>query len=323
MSPLRSRLSLRHALPGRPRSLLAALLAALLLVSGAVRARADDLSEFEAARARYERHDYARAADAFRALVGSDPPRIGNALLVLESRKYYAASLLFLGKSDEARAQFRLLLQQEPDYALDPLAFPTEVVGLFDDVKATIRRELDSQREAEQSRARAAEREAQAVVQLRRYNLGRLRALAEEERQRSANSRWIASVPFGIGQFQNGHRGLGVALAMGEGLTVATSIATYIGHQNVANEHPSVTEVDDARRRERQWRTANVVSFATFAALALIGIVDAHVRFVPERVKATPRPLPPDLDRWVKEQASRLVAPSVNPAARGSSAARF
>ncbi len=32
------------------------------------------------------------------------------------------------------------------------------------------------------------------------------------------------------------------------------------------------------------------------------GIVDAHVRFVPVRVKQRARPLPPDLDRWVREQ---------------------
>ena len=85
---------------------------------------ADDLSEFELARSRYDRHDYARAVDAFRKLVGTDPPRIANALLVLESRKYFAASLLFVGAESEARQQFRLLLQQEPEYALDPLAFP-------------------------------------------------------------------------------------------------------------------------------------------------------------------------------------------------------
>jgi hypothetical protein len=271
-------------------------------------ARADDLSDFEAARARYDRHDYARAVEAFRALVGSDPPRISNALLVLESRKYYAASLLFRGASDEARVQFRMLLQQEPDYALDPLAFPTEVVALFDDVKAALRGDLERKREAERKRQREEEEQARSSERLRLRNLARLRSLAETQQTRIENSRWLATIPFGIGQFQNGHRALGVALAMGETLAAATSVVSYLGVQGI---DPTPSKTDEQRQEQNRqiWRTINIASFSTFAALAVIGIVDAHVRFVPARVTATPRPLPLDLDRWVQEQALRLTGP--------------
>ena len=108
-------------------SLLLALTLAMAALSALVcpsQARADDLADFEAARSLYDQQSYARAVDAFRLLVGSEPPRLTDPLLVLESRKYLAASLLFMGAEAEARAQFRLLLQQEPSYALDPLAFP-------------------------------------------------------------------------------------------------------------------------------------------------------------------------------------------------------
>ena len=291
--------------------LLFALVRALLVVASlcwAPCARADDLTEFEAARGRYDRHDYARAIDAFRKLVGSDPPRIANALLVLESRKYYAASLLFIGAKEEARAQFRLLLSQEPDYALDPLAFPTEVVALFEEVKIGLRRDRESQREAEQLRQREAEREAHTAEQLRRHNLARLRALAEREEVRTENSRWIASVPFGVGQFQNGHRRLGVALATAQGLAAATSIVSYIGHQSVRNSNPTTRdESEQAEANGKIWFATNIASFTTWAVLALAGIVDAHARFVPGRVTIVPRPLPVDLDHWVKEQAARLT----------------
>ncbi len=293
---------------------LIALLRALLVIASLCWvpcARADDLTDFESARGRYDRHDYARAVEAFRKLVGSDPPRIANALLVLESRKYYAASLLFIGSKEDARSQFRLLLQQEPDYTLDPLAFPTEVVALFEDVKQSLRRELERQREAEQNQQREAEREARTAEQVRRYNLGRLRELSEQQKVRVENSRWIATVPFGVGQFQNSHRGLGVALATLESLAAATSVITYIGHQRVEHSHPATPdETDQANANEKIWRATNIASFTTWAVLALAGIVDAHVRFVPARITSTPQPLPPDLDRWVKEQAARLKAPS-------------
>jgi hypothetical protein len=270
---------------------------------------ADDLSEFELARSRYDRHDYARAVEAFRKLVGSDPPRIANALLVLESRKYFAASLLFVGAGSEARKQFRLLLQQEPEYALDPLAFPTEVVAMFDEVKAALRRDLDSKREAELSQQREAAQQAATAEQLRRHNLERLRGLAEEHEILTQNSRLVASVPFGAGQFQNGHRGLGVALAMAEGLAAGASIGTFIRHQALADELASESNRSDLVDQQRRLLTANWVAFGTFAVLAVAGIVDAQLRFVPGQVTSSQRPLPPDLDRWVRDEAKRVTAP--------------
>jgi hypothetical protein len=277
------------------------------LAWGSPHARADELSEFEAARARYDRHDYKRAVDAFRGLVGRDPPRITNALLVLESRKYYAASLLFVGADEEARLQFRLLLQQEPEYALDPLAFPTDVVALFESVKAQLRKDLDRRREAELEEQRQAAQEAEAARRERRQNLGRLRGLAEQQTIEVRNSRWLATVPFGVGQFQNGQRGLGVALAMAETFAATTSVVTYFGHQGMVGDHATASNSDDLKQRERIWRAANWASFGTFAVLAVASIVDAHVRFVPARVIQAPRPLPEDLDRWAKEQARLLT----------------
>ncbi|MET0284616.1 MAG: hypothetical protein ABW352_09110 [Polyangiales bacterium] len=280
----------------------------LLALSSA--ARADDLSEFEAARTRYDRHDYKRAVDAFKGLVGGDPPRITNALLVLESRKYYAASLLFVGADEEARLQFRLLLQQEPDYALDPLAFPTDVVALFESVKGQMRKDLDRRREAELQEQRAAAQEAEAVRLKRRENLGRLRSLAEDQTIEVRNSRWVATVPFGVGQFQNGQRGLGVALAMAETFAAVTSVVTYFGHQGMVGDRSTASNSGDLEQRERIWRAANWASFGTFAVLAIAGVVDAHVRFVPARVIQSPRPLPDDLDRWAKDQAAILTGPT-------------
>jgi hypothetical protein len=271
--------------------------------------RADDLGDFEAARALYEQQAYARAVDAFRLLVGSDPPRLTDPLLIIESRKYLAASLLFMGAEAEARAQFRLLLQQEPDYLLDPLAFPTDVYALFEQVKRSLRDELAARRAAEEEARRRAEERRLAAERQRVENLRRLGQLAVETELRISNSRWIASVPFGVGQFQNGDKGLGVALAMAEGLAAATSVVSFVAHGRLADDQPGPAGLDEARRVESAWFTANIVSFSVFAALAVIGIIDAHVRFVPERVRKARRPLPPDLDRWLREQDLSRGAP--------------
>ena len=137
----------------------------------------------------------------------------------------------------------------------------------------------------------------------RTENLARLRSLASTGESRERNSRWIATVPFGVGQFQNGDKGLGVALGMLEGLAAVSSVVSYVAHERLADEEPSSSEIRSTQSIETAWRTANIASFSVFVALAIIGIVDAHVRFVPEHVNYQPRKLPPDLDRWLREQS--------------------
>ena len=265
--------------------------------------RADDLSDFEAARALYERHAYARAVSAFSDLVESVPPRLSDRLLILESRKYLAASLSFVGAADRARSQFRLLLQQEPSYALDPLAFPSEVVELFAEVKAETQAARAAQQAREREQQQRTQRLAEQALARDHQNLLRLRQLAEEGEREVANSRWIASIPFGVGQFQNGHKALGVVLAMAEGLAAAGSVASYIAHQRLADARPEPDQLAATRRVESLSRTTNIASFSIFALLALTGIIDAHVRFVPGRVTSQKRPLPDDLDRWLQDHA--------------------
>jgi hypothetical protein len=273
-------------------------------------ARADDLGDFEAARSLYDQQMYARAVDAFRLLVGSEPPRLTDPLLVLESRKYLGASLLFMGAEAEAGAQFRLLLLQEPGYTLDPLAFPTDVLTHFEGVKRKLREELADRRRAEEETRRRAEEALEEARRLRLENLDRLRFLASEGESREKNSRWIATVPFGVGQFQNGDKGLGVALGLLQGIAAGSSIATYVAHERLADDRPSAGDISSAQSVETAWRTANIASFSVFIALAIIGIIDAHARFVPERVRSQPRKLPPDLDRWLREQSRAQAAPS-------------
>lgn len=265
-------------------------------------ASADDLTDFEQARSLYDKRNYAGAAAAFKLMVGTDPPRVSERLLVLESRKYLAASLLFLRQQDDARAQFRLLLAQEPGYALDPLAFPTDVVTLFEKVKSAVQGELAEARDAERQQREEEQRKQLEAARAEQDNLRRLLTMASESQTSEKNSRWIATIPFGAGQFQNGHQNLGIALAVLEGVSAATSIGSYLAHQQLADESPSSAELGETRRLETLWRNTNNVSFGIFAALALIGIIDAHVRFVPSRVTSRPRQLPPDLERWAHER---------------------
>ncbi len=275
----------------------AALLAAAL--ASATPARANDFDQFQNARVAYESLNYELAADLFQGLLATAAPN-DKRPVVIESRKYLAAAYLFLGRKAEAETQIELLLRAAPDYVLDPLAFPDEVVKTFNAVKAR----LDQEKvHAEQDRARAdAERRGERELESKKQHerLERLIELASTERVKEAHSRWIALVPFGVGQFQNDHKGLGLVLAVTEGALLAIGVTTYVLHESLrsaanGSTPPTGTERDNARLAEAAFRYTNQISFGLFTLVAVTGILDAQLRFVPSRSYDQPRSLPPDL----------------------------
>jgi hypothetical protein len=113
-------------------------LVVVLMAAFALPVAADELSDFEAARRNYDKQSYAKAARGLESLVGGVIPRARNPVVRLEARKYLGATYLFLGKDGDAREQFRLLLEEDPDYDIDPVAFPEAVVETFQEVQAEV-----------------------------------------------------------------------------------------------------------------------------------------------------------------------------------------
>jgi tetratricopeptide (TPR) repeat protein len=261
----------------------------------ALPAKANDFDEFEAARNAYDMQDYAKAAQLFDTLVGGDVPRLTNRSLLLESEKYLAASYLFLGKLDLAEQRFDLLLHMDPGYMLDPLGFPEEVQRLF----ARVKTRLDAERlAAAEARQREEDRASKAQVDRERHERERwqrLTQLAQTEHVSEVRSRWVATVPLGVGQFQNGHDGLGLVLAVSETSLLAICITSFVLHENLRGQKPAPSRVDAARLAEEAFRYTNQISFGLFAALAVTGIIDAQIRFRGSRSYERRRPLPASL----------------------------
>jgi hypothetical protein len=183
----------------------------------------------------------------------------------------------------------------DPGYLLDPLAFPEEVQRLFARVKMQLeaeRRASEEERKREEQRV-ASERTERAERERLRW--AELTRLAQVETVHETRSRWLALVPFGAGQFQNGHESLGAVLAVTEGSLLALSVVTYVLHDHLRGQHPKPSEIPDARLAEQGFRYTNQISFALFAIVAVTGIIDAQVRFQPSHDYERKRPLPPDL----------------------------
>jgi len=287
------------------RSLPIALALAALFVGGVgvSEARADEIEDFEQALQAYRAGDFPEAVTLFESMVGGAVPRIRNPALVLESRKYLAASYLFVGREADAKEQFGALLRADVSYVLDPSAFPRAVVTLFREVKEEVAAELA---EAERQRREAAERLERESIErdiARQARIARLEELARQEVVERRNSRLVATVPFGVGQFQNDHLTLGRFFAISEATLIAGSFATWGVHQWAKNSYEGLDEASQARleRIGTAMRGLNYTFFGLAAALVVIGIIDAHVRFVPVHRETRERELPDDLDDTLPE----------------------
>lgn len=253
----------------------------VLMAAFALPVAADELSDFETARRNYEKQNYAKAAKGLESLVGGVVPRVTNPVVRLEARKYLGATYLFQSKDAAAREQFRLLLEEDADYEIDPVAFPEAVVRTFQEVKRDTADDR-ARKEALEAARRQQERSDEIEDLVRQQQrIQELEELGSVETVEKVNSRWIAALPFGIGQFQNENRKLGIMFAVTESAFLAASIATFIGHNSLRDEDPAPEELERARRVEKALRIGNWVSVGAFLSFAVAGIIEAEVRFKP------------------------------------------
>lgn len=302
-------------------ALAAAVGAVALTFAGA--ARADDAQEFELAKTRFDAGQYDEAAARFAAMLDpatppcdrgptdaeSKPCRLGDPDLVERARGLAAAALIALRRSEDADVYIQEILLENPAYAPNPAVFQPEVIDRFTAVRARIRVQIEvaAKRKAEEQR-QARLRADRERAEERRW-IAELSRLAARERVVEPHSRWIAMLPFGVGQFQNGDEGLGWFFLVGQALSGGTSIVSALvltGYQGVdvtskttvpsnSVNQPVHQNVDIAELNSRinAVTSVNRVAFGAWAALTVAGVVHAQLSFVPDRVTFRPRPIPP------------------------------
>lgn len=218
------------------------------------------------------------------------------------ARTYFAACLVASGSMNEADEQLRNALTTNPLMASpDPVVFPDQVRDLFFKVKADFLDEIQRVQDEKMEAARLEAEKRAELVRQEQLRVARLESLVASETLVHQNYRWIASVPFGVGQFQNGDDVWGALFLGSELLALGTavfSVSSELGIHSLANGGSNVRDADSYNQPLRQVRTAGVLGSAAFVFLATVGILEAHINFVPERdVGRRPRPLAPELRR--------------------------
>jgi hypothetical protein len=271
----------------------------LVLLGALAEARADELSDLEKAYAAYAARKYVDAEERLRTLLNPTSGTLKDPDRVADARMYLGAVLLAEGRRNDALAVFQRLLLDKEDYQPDPLRIPLEALDALIDVRSQIREKVRAlqverarQQQDEQAKLEAEKQRAAARIAM-------LEKLAGEEIVIERNSRWIAVLPFGIGQFQNRQDPVGWTFlvaesVLGAGSVVSAALTLY----NETNARDALARNDTAqamgyneRARTAWW--ANVAFFGGFAATAVAGVVHAQATFLPERVQVRRRALPP------------------------------
>jgi len=255
-----------------------------------VLAAAPTSPDLKRARDRFEFGSFAEAAAIVRGWLSEHPDATGDD--AIEAYRMLGISELKLGDEAQARSAFVSLLSLDPDHVLDPFLVEPKVVEFFDRVKREHEPALGPLRE----RRRALEEQRRLAEEAKR------RLLSDEQARTGPPTRIVRVeehlyllnwVPFGAGQFQNGDRAKGTAIAAAQVTLGALNLGAILFHNAIAQDparrcapsqpagcsRPPYTDSD-----RRLMSRADAVKYSAAALFWLVyayGVFDAHRHFVP------------------------------------------
>lgn len=246
--------------------------------------------------------------------------------IIERGRLYYASCALLSGRRERARAELRKALKANPLMSSpDSLTFPPPLVSLFLEVRDEVQQLISAREEEQLAELRRKNRLAELKAEERRQREMELAELAQQESVIARNSRFVASLPFGAGQYQNGNVGLGhfflvSEVALAAGLATSSVVLSDLAAKRAASESgagPTLDPEDFHAKRDAAFAVA-VASSWLLAGVTGVGILEAHLSFRKERrLETRKRELPSHLrspqDEEQPRQTSGFVLPTAAP----------
>ncbi len=257
------------------------------------------LAALEQGKSAYARHAYKEVEDAVAPLLKNN--ELGTEESVIEAHRLLALSYFFQKRPEEAGKEFKALLLLKPTFQLDAFVEPPVAVSFFDRIRKSQEQQMDEfkKRQIEEEERMRKEEEKRRLA---------ARARAERiyvEKRVEKHSRLLAMVPFGVGQIQNGNRGLAVMFGVTEGVLGAFSLSMWITiQQKFAGAKFQPADKDLAATLTG----LQLASGAAFWAMVVAGIVDAQVKFQREIVRTKDLPTKPATGK-----TSWLMGPILSP----------
>lgn len=267
------------------------LVGCLLWASSAL---ADPNADFEKARIAYVKKDYVEANARFEAMLDPKTGTLKTPELIRQAEFGWGAVKLALGDKTGAHTLWEKVIRDtQGNYQPDPLTYPTDVINDFiqekSDLAETIRQQIE-RAAAEAAAQRKRDAEERARLQARVKELEKLTA---EETVVVENSRLLALLPFGIGQFANHDKALGWFFLFTEGAAVLTTVVLFFPYRYNVDQANAVFSdgslppqyriqlADQYAAVAQNVRTADFITLGALGALVVSGIVEAQIAYKP------------------------------------------
>jgi hypothetical protein len=256
-------------------------------------------AQYAQGKSAFDKGDYARAIEILRPLLYPEP-RLESEGLIVTAHHMLGVAHLFEQQNEQAAQEFRKLLQLRPEFRMESRIDPPLVVDFFNGVLKQQEAELAElarmrqQAEADERRRQDAFRNGPTVI----------------ERRYVRNSFAVNFLPFGAGQFQNGHRTKGWVFLGSEAFLAGLSVAAFTSNFALYGFRPVIRceptpdpmarnagcapgfKPTSAQDHSQLLLRVQLVSGALFFAAAIWGVTDAILNFQPE-VEVTPGARPP------------------------------
>jgi hypothetical protein len=272
-------------------------------VSVSAKSTSNPQATLDQGRVAYERGDYRLAIDTIHPLLYPSIA-LGSEDAVVEAHRLLALSYFFEKKEPEAEQEVASLLTLRPNYEPDPIVDPPLAVRFFEGVRHRQDERLRDvrQRQAEEdarSRKEAERKKAETHAKAERVYV---------ERTVETHSRFIAMIPFGVGQIQNHQLKKGIFFATSEIVfgTLSAAMLLTIFERYPGGHFPYGSDTVTPQALIGTQLAAGAV----FWGLVAWGIIDAQVKLVPRQVVNTHEIQPPTAK--TKKQ-SFLFSPLVSP----------
>ncbi|MBW1811151.1 MAG: hypothetical protein JRJ87_23370 [Deltaproteobacteria bacterium] len=189
---------------------------------------------------------------------------------IVKAREMLGLCYFYTGAEAKAKDEFIALLYLRPLHRLDAFLVPPPAVAFYDKIwnEPEMRAKLEK---IEKERAAMADKNKKPP-----------RTLVKKiylERSETHRSRFVAFLPFGLGQFQNDQTTKGILLAVGGGLSLTANIVCYSLLVSLANDNGKYAAGD--MQLARGLRIGQYVSLGLFATAWIYGAIDANVYFEP------------------------------------------
>jgi hypothetical protein len=260
-------------------------------------------------------------ASARRLLDPKDPSHATEPAEIDAATTYLGTCLVRTGRTTQAEALFeqwiydgakRTAVPSKPNVMIYGAAAAEAYQVAYRRVSARL--EIERQKALQASKQEKEDADERERAEAERQQA--LLELASTETVVTQNRRWLASVPFGVGQFQNGKPGLGwlflttEALALGVTLGGMVAEIEYAAHApNQADNGREADSAFDLSTSQDRARVTWVAGLYLFTALAAGGIVEAHLSFVPQFEQQRKRQVPKELRESVEPKTRVRLAP--------------